>query len=1534
MFSLRKRTKTASRVPRTGIRETVAGITGQIDQLVAIARDVSAPTSDRVTACEVVRSIVEFQSLSSVTEIWYAIRDITDLENPAEVRRAGWRLAQSCIDHDEVNNSAFTSYYASIVRNSNIEDFDLVLSCLECLTNQGRKVVGSQAPRQLPRVLLEWAQMLAIRCQETRSNPVAPDITKQWGFSSEDAFLRILGYIINVLKFNMSIWDPMEIEKLLLVTVAIVRNTSQITDCQLSCVLIDSVIAFGLMPVPVLQPVLEILCGMATMVPSLKEKCVAIVQKLAKSHLQNSTITRLCRILDSPTTEVTQSMRIAAATQLKDFLLLEGGSSQSTDPSAGKPSPLVTALNAVTASGSRVGPPVTVLDDSSASQNAPSLVDVSIPVLEVLEAYERTLLDPQTPLRLVLTLLDCFTELLTKFELLTRLHASSWLWPNETTNGDPSVSPADIILQLSKLYGQYSEDSEQKEEVNIYREKMSKLGTALIDMLLHKSLSLSFHSHIMTCIRISHFLDTDSCDKLLTAIESLQFCTPGVDGWFENLTEVMNKIYLERTDRCRAHVLDIVKDVYLLDAEYEDWISSENLVWVTELTFSCIEAADESTLENLMNLYEHHIFYSNPETFERATQQLSNAAASPISQDSTSPMDAHDRNFNRVKSVDALTLAFGKAYRLYPRQAKSVLDGLISICQRTFDDPDIFAKAWAVLCRIRSDRWDRLLIVNHRIEENYNQELNKMQESLPAQLESIHAVPSLVIKIKTKPEGSGDEAVQDRTFDTLPILQIMLKALQSDLSSERTLVLIIINAASQLAHFRVLCESDLASKLPYLQSFRDELENMVATGGTKIPQAAMPSPARRSALLCVVIHILSVLFPFRPLFPKSEHDRLVYTLVTALGRWNLSTGWVVHCFTLACYEAPSSVQRYLPQILSRLQLKITGRDSAMFILDFLLSLSLEGSLTKNFTHQDFKRVFGMCFSFIQNANDLLALRYQSDISAQWLLRLAYAAISNLFLSMRLENRRSLVPYLMRNLALVTRNPSQIDPMSLVVYDMINRFAYSDVPLRTHLETVPQQEPGWEVKRWMRGVAIFEIRCNRRTGEAVRIVRRPAGIFTTFMTPATSSESGPNLDPLDPEVVESGGGNYTANFYFLCGQLGLATFQFNEPRQSNFEILQNSGTHMAKSAPKNSPTPISNLSSSDLSVTPSGQDHIASSIASVSVNSSNLSSLAVETEPSSKTNGDTNQESKWKTKRESMGNIVPLVIPDDAASNRAVASLDRVPIVDLYKVGIIYCAPGQNKESEILANSSGSLAYRKFLERIGVLIRLKQNRTYYVGGLDTEQDLDGQYALAWSSKISQIIFHTITMMPNYENDVQFASKKRHIGNNFVNIYFDESGEDFEFDIVKSQFNFINIVITPSYTEALDRQRYWKVRAYRKPGMKNTLAAYEVKVVSEDNLALFVRNLAFKASQYAAIHSQGAEFMDNWVYRLQLISTLRERIIHANASAVQKQARSEEDSEESKPGSEGDFIIPDDGCEPQNSSDDIKLLTWMDFTRFTI
>jgi hypothetical protein len=187
--------------------------------------------------------------------------------------------------------------------------------------------------------------------------------------------------------------------------------------------------------------------------------------------------------------------------------------------------------------------------------------------------------------------------------------------------------------------------------------------------------------------------------------------------------------------------------------------------------------------------------------------------------------------------------------------------------------------------------------------------------------------------------------------------------------------------------------------------------------------------------------------------------------------------------------------------------------------------------------------------------------------------------------------------------------------------------------------------------------------------------------------------------------------------------------------------------------------------------------------------------------------------------------IPLPIPNDEASLRALKVLDRTPVLDLHKIGIVYIGRKQYKEVDILSNTHGSTLYTQFLHSLGKLIPLKGSKEY-TGGLDTVAGVDGEYAVVWedSASATQIVFHTTTLMPTHlDRDPQCSLKKRHIGNDFVTIAYDDSGFDtnetvplapssssasnsdtlapaaenkvFGFHTLPGQFNFVNIVIKP-------------------------------------------------------------------------------------------------------------------------------------------
>ena len=54
-----------------------------------------------------------------------------------------------------------------------------------------------------------------------------------------------------------------------------------------------------------------------------------------------------------------------------------------------------------------------------------------------------------------------------------------------------------------------------------------------------------------------------------------------------------------------------------------------------------------------------------------------------------------------------------------------------------------------------------------------------------------------------------------------------------------------------------------------------------------------------------------------------------------------------------------------------------------------------------------------------------------------------------------------------------------------------------------------------------------------------------------------------------------------------------------------------------------------------------------------------------------------------------------------------------------------------------------------------------------------------------------------MMPNRDNDPKYSKKKRHIGNDYVAIVYNEAGDgsNYKLGTVKGQFIYACIVITP-------------------------------------------------------------------------------------------------------------------------------------------
>uniref|UniRef100_A0A8B9C8F7 TSC complex subunit 2 n=1 Tax=Anser brachyrhynchus TaxID=132585 RepID=A0A8B9C8F7_9AVES len=150
------------------------------------------------------------------------------------------------------------------------------------------------------------------------------------------------------------------------------------------------------------------------------------------------------------------------------------------------------------------------------------------------------------------------------------------------------------------------------------------------------------------------------------------------------------------------------------------------------------------------------------------------------------------------------------------------------------------------------------------------------------------------------------------------------------------------------------------------------------------------------------------------------------------------------------------------------------------------------------------------------------------------------------------------------------------------------------------------------------------------------------------------------------------------------------------------------------------------------------------------------------------------------------NNKPLLLPNETFE-KSVQLLDQIPSYDTHKIAVLYVGEGQsNNEIAILSNEHGSYRYTEFLTGLGKLIELKdcQPDKIYLGGLDVCGE-DGQFTYCWHDDIMQAIFHIATLMPTKDLDKYRCDKKRHLGNDFVSIVYNDSGEDFKLGTIKVQ-----------------------------------------------------------------------------------------------------------------------------------------------------
>ncbi|XP_013385066.2 tuberin [Lingula anatina] len=247
---------------------------------------------------------------------------------------------------------------------------------------------------------------------------------------------------------------------------------------------------------------------------------------------------------------------------------------------------------------------------------------------------------------------------------------------------------------------------------------------------------------------------------------------------------------------------------------------------------------------------------------------------------------------------------------------------------------------------------------------------------------------------------------------------------------------------------------------------------------------------------------------------------------------------------------------------------------------------------------------------------------------------------------------------------------------------------------------------------------------------------------------------------------------------------------------------------------------------------------------------------------------------------------PLVLPQNEVIERAMKNLDRIAPQETHKLAVLYVGPGQvGDEGSILRNVYGSSRYAEFLRGLGSLLRLSDCNPdhVYVGGLDLNGN-DGHFAYSWHGDQMQVIFHVATLMPNKESDPNCNAKKLHIGNDYVTIVYNESGEDYQTGTIKCQFNFVNIVIQP-----LDHESN-AVTVRAKEDIAPIIGHQDTKIISDNHLSVFVRQMALHANLASLIlmrqnTNPSDPYASNWLERLRQIKRIKSKILQLQSTSNQ-------------------------------------------------
>ncbi|KAK0720681.1 hypothetical protein B0H67DRAFT_486952 [Lasiosphaeris hirsuta] len=1448
----------AAAAPSAPLRELLP------DQMDIFEQLKSGTLNERVAAATSLRySIADFP-LNPVLDIWDAGKDLIEPTKPYAARLAGWELLTACVKYPSSTDLERQEYFQTLTASANPDDFHLQLAALEDLTNHGRNVSGFyyEIFPLLTNWLQEWYRVVkAARRQAVRAANKS-NKSKSLSMGEDKNFSQLFAFLKDVIKFNFKFASDSVVGSLVDILLRICMNTSVEEDLR-SCInVIDALVTFGSIPNDKLKSCMQVLSSIHCLVTNLQKDAWSTISNICRSHHGQSTVRILLDVLRTLPTPVSKVREKDAVREVRGALSV------------------LKKLLSKSAENGYPAVPLALLTDGLTNISRIGHNKISIESLKLINSLFE---GPHGSINAVLVeehwgpIFSVATQCAEKVIPVTDLDAS--LQTPAREDGEPEES---IPYQLRVLVGRVERMLAQSQAGFLQRDECMDFFTSLQQALPDSAASLV----------IDHFKNNRSC-------------FPSEVEWKKNLNLVLESFYLDRSRRplTRLRALEVITDVFDFLSLVPDLVEEEAVTILVERLLSGMpEENDTLVLQQAVDFMVDVADAAAPELFDRILDTFKSVVAremtkSPATTPSTQrPTPAYppeqtvyvaNQSFSNVATRGYVQI-FIKSMSIDATKSIKAFTALVHIARSNSCEVDARLTAMKMLFRLRADFENHIYLAALIDNEGLAGSLYRTEASLARKLAEDAAQPQRLARPEqagsrssrgisfTQGQG-GERGMPPRTHtprpaahqgqrlwsipdvDALPESppdapsQLLISHRDDEIGEKSSCEHMkgVLNMGSWLeallSLFHQGCEWEVYSfilvHLPAQLSnhpiFRDATQHIrdlrkVFCDMIRVTSFQEPPSAsglRRHDVANCLFHSLIMVMSYHHHFQKTDEDDIVRTFMQGITDKTAKT--CIHALSVCCHELPMSISKALVTILQRMSQVITQPFVAMHILEFLACLSRLPSLYTNFREDEYRIVFGICFRYLQYVREKKHITRGSHASEPSTPSVALA-----------------------NHMDTLGQPPPIDDLPQYVYAL----AYHVITFWFLAVRMPDRPNhiGWITKN------LFTDHDGTGTNE------EQAQITLDFMQRVSFSDASDSAE--DPLFKEQHFGEMQHRRWII----GNSIVTIRQAKESGWaEITRRYPSGTSSFAVRvEFPPPLAQPA-------PDGSDAVAwegrfqqgTTIFPSHILMQLLAPMPQIYDPA----------------------LRPIPLPEDEAVDRAIRLFDRNSTVDGHKIGVIYIKEGQTKEIEALANTIGGPEYLEFLRGLGALTRLK-GATFNTQGLDREADIDGQYAYCWRDRVTEIVFHVTTQMPtNLEHDPQCIMKKRHIGNDFVNIVFNDSGLPFKFNMFPSQFNYVYIVITPTPRSsfvvvregAAKRQEdggegggaspFFMVQVMSQPGFPEISPAAEPKLVSLKALPGFVRLLAINASVFSSVwaNREGGEHVSSWRSRLQEINRLRER-----------------------------------------------------------